>query len=196
MRYEHEKLYHSGPQHLLAVIRERYWPISGRSLSKQIVRQCVKCFRYNSKLIKPIMGNLPEQRLTPKHPFDIVGVDYAGPFLIKNKMSRGAKVLKSYVSLYVCFLTKAVHLELVSDLSKEPSIVFSDNGTNFVAVRSELRELGLFIKANEAELTSAICKEDIDWYFIPPHSPHFGGLWEAGVKNMKHHLKHVVNNIR
>lgn len=207
--HEHLKLYHCGPQHLLASIRESYWPLAGRSLSKQIVHKCLKCFRFNPKMLKPIMGDLPEQRLNPNHPFDIVGVDYAGPFLIKSRAGRGAKISKSYICLFICFLTNAVHLELVTDLSKEafilslrrftarrgkPSVIFSDNGSNFVSAHSELKELGRFIRQNKDKLISSICKEEIEWHFIPPHSPHFGGLWEAGIKSMKAHLKRVVSN--
>lgn len=209
LRHEHEKLYHCGPQHLLASVREKYWPVSGRSLARQIVRKCVKCFRYQPKILQPLMGNLPKERLIPNHPFDIVGVDYAGPILIKNRMGRGAKLSKSYVALFVCFLTKAVHLELVTDLTKEafilalrrfssrrgkPSTIFSDNGTNFVGACSELKLLGRFIKENSEQLSVALSKDEIDWRFIPPQSPHFGGLWEAGVKSMKHHLKRVISN--
>ncbi|XP_050302417.1 uncharacterized protein LOC126740434 [Anthonomus grandis grandis] len=146
------------------------------------------------------MGNLPEQRLNPSHPFDVVGVDYAGPFLIKNHTGRGAKVSKCYVALYICFLTKAVHLELVTSLSKDafikkisrkgkPSTIFSDNGTN------ELKELSTFFIKNNLELITSASNEGIDWHFIPPQSPHFGGLWEAGVKSMKSHLKRVVGGV-
>ncbi|XP_066261289.1 uncharacterized protein [Euwallacea similis] len=207
--YEHMKLYHCGPQHLLASIRESYWPLAGRSLAKQIVHKCLRCFRYNPKMLRPIMGDLPEQRVTPNQPFDVIGVDYAGPFLLKSRSGRGAKLSKSYISLFICFLTKAVHLELVTDLSKEsfilslrrfvarrgkPSVVYSDNGTNFVAAHSELKDLGQFIIQHNDELTSKLCNEGIEWHFIPPQSPHFGGLWEAGVKSMKFHLKRVVSS--
>ncbi|XP_066145919.1 uncharacterized protein [Euwallacea fornicatus] len=156
-------------------------------------------------MLKPIMGDLPENRLTPNRPFDIVDVDHADLFLLKSRAGRGAKIAKSYVCLFVSFLTKAVHLELVTDLTKEafilalrrvkPSVVYSDNGGNFVSAHSELKQLRQFIKLNESELVSSLCKEEIELHFIPSQSPHFGGLWEAGIKSMKAHLKLVVNNI-
>ncbi|XP_066258252.1 uncharacterized protein [Euwallacea similis] len=160
-------------------------------------------------MLKPIMGDLPEQRLTHSHPFDVVGVDYAGPFLLKSRAGCGTKISKSYVGLFVCFLTKAVHLELVTDLSKESfilsshrfsarrsklSVIYSDNGSNFVAAYSGLKKLGQFIKQNKNKLTSGICKKEIERHFIPPQSPHFSGLWEAGIKSMKVHLKREVSN--
>ncbi|KAK9681010.1 hypothetical protein QE152_g38639 [Popillia japonica] len=75
---------HAGPQHLLASIRESYWPISGRNLAKQVSRSCVQCFKVAPKTITPLMGNLPSSRVTIQLPFQVCGVDYAGPFLLKN----------------------------------------------------------------------------------------------------------------
>ncbi|XP_023312588.1 uncharacterized protein LOC111692719 [Anoplophora glabripennis] len=153
------------------------------------------------------MGQLPKERLIPGPPFDKTGVDYAGPFTIKDKKGRGAKHSKCYICLFVCFATKAVHLELVTELSKDafilalkrfvsrrgrPTQIFSDNGTNFVSAASELKLLGKFLAKHERSITESASLENIDWKFIPPHSPHFGGLWEAGVKSSKHHLRRVL----
>nr|CAH7749587.1 unnamed protein product [Callosobruchus chinensis] len=210
VRQYHQKLLHAGPQHVLASLREKFWILSGRSLVKQTVRECVKCFRFSPRITTPIMGNLPIERLKPDYPFSVVGVDYAGPFSMKSRSGRGTKISKCYVALFVCFLSKAVHLELVTDLSKDcfilalrrfisrrgkPSRIFSDNGTNFVAASCELKELGRFIGKSNNELVSSFANEGVDWRFIPTHSPHFGGLWEAGVKTMKHHLKRVVGGV-
>lgn len=206
-KHEHIKMLHAGPQLLLSNIRESLWPVAGRNLAKSTVRQCVLCFKFNSKVISPLMGNLPQKRLEPGFPFQICGVDYAGPFNIKDKKGRGCKVIKCYLALFVCFSTKAVHLELVSDLTSasfilalkrfmsrrgKPTRIYSDNGTNFVGANTELRDLGKFLINEKGAISETCANEGIDWRFIPVSSPHFGGLWEAGVKSSKFHFKRVV----
>lgn len=156
-----------------------------------------------------MMGNLPEHRVKVSAPFSTCGVDYAGPLLIKDRKGRGSKTSKCYVCLFICFSVKAVHLELVTDLSTDsfllalrrfvsrrglPLHIYSDNGTNFVGANASLRELGSFLRTNSNDILAATAAKGITWHFIPGHSPHFGGLWEAGVKSAKHHLRRVVGN--
>lgn len=206
---EHIRLLHAGPQQLLATLRDRYWPISGRNLAKQIVHQCTRCFRVKPKGINPIMGNLPRERITPSPPFSITGVDYMGPLMVKDRKGRGCKISKCYACLFICFSSRAIHLELVTDLTKEafiaafrrfvsrrglPARVFSDNGTNFVSASKELQSFAKFLKQNANELTESFANEGISWSFIPAYSPHMGGLWESGVKSTKHHLRRVAGN--
>lgn len=57
--------------------------------------------------------------MTQARVFSIVGVNLAGPFLIKFRKERGVKSYKHYVFLYRCFTTKAIHFELVTDLTTE-----------------------------------------------------------------------------
>lgn len=206
---EHVMLLHAGPQLLLASIRNRFWPLGGRNLARKVFHDCVHCFKANPQTINPVMGNLPSERITPAPPFFITGIDYAGPFLIRDRQGRGYKVSKAYICLFVCFTTKAIHLELVSDLTTEaflaslrrfvsrrgkPAQVYSDNGSNFVGANHELKELGNFLHINAGNLTESLENEGIAWSFIPPHSPHFGGLWEAGVKSTKFHFKRIASN--
>jgi hypothetical protein len=104
-------------------------------------------------------------------------------------------------------VAKAVHLELVSNLTAEAFIaalrrfvarrgvtdhLYSDNGSNFV---SACRELKAFFKSEEflKHVHDYAAKTQFQWHFIPPNSPHFGGLWGAGVKSLKYHSKRIVS---
>ncbi|GFW65448.1 DUF1758 domain-containing protein [Trichonephila clavipes] len=78
--------------------------------------------RYRATTSKQLMGDLPTHRVTPSRPFSVCGVDYAGPINILRYRGRGAKTTKGYIALFVCFVTKALHLELVSDLTSEAFI--------------------------------------------------------------------------
>lgn len=70
--------------------------------------------------------------------------------------------------------------------------MYSDNGTNFVGANNELRYLYSYIVKNNETISNFFVNEGIVWQFIPPSSPHFGGLWEAVIKPVKHHLKRIM----
>ncbi|GFX26018.1 integrase catalytic domain-containing protein [Trichonephila clavipes] len=74
------------------------------------------------------------------------------------------------------------------------STLMSDNATNFKGAAAELnRFIKLICNKNET-LANYFTSEAIQWKFIPPRSPNFGGLWEAGVKSFKHHLYRTLVN--
>ena len=77
----------------------------------------------------------------------------------------------------------------------KPSLIWSDNGTNFVGASRELQELADFLERQkiQPEISQFCSNQQIKWKFIPEHAPHFGGLWEAAVKSMKIHLRCVVS---
>lgn len=207
----HNSHLHAGPQALLNAVREKFWPIGGKNLARQTVFRCIRCFKTKPKSISHIMGSLPEARVQPTlRPFVNTGIDYCGPILI-SRGGRSQVKVKSYVALFVCFTTKAVHLELVSDLTSNAFIaalrrfigrrgkclnLYSDNATNFVGANRELQELrDLFISQQfQSDVTNSLSSQNISWHFIPPRSPHFGGLWESGVKAAKHHLKRIMGS--
>lgn len=205
--YEHIRMMHAGPQLLLASLRETYWPIGGRNLAKACYRRCVRCRRLSGQTVLPQMGNFPTDRVSPSvYPFQNVGVDYAGPLTAVSRQGRGCRQIKVYVVLFVCFSVKAIHLELVSDLTSDnylqalrrfmsrrgkPINIYSDNGTSFVGAYNEI---GKFIKSNCSSISEGVAQEGINFHFIPPYAPHFGGLWEAGVKSTKYHLNRVLGN--
>lgn len=207
--HEHIHSLHAGPQQTLAIVRERYWPIHGRNIAKQVYRSCVKCFRLNPIQTAHVMGDLPEGRINASLPFTITGIDYCGPFIVKDRKGRGCKLTKAYVSVFVCFSTKCLHVELVSDLTTEsfiaalkrfisrrgkPTKLYSDNGTNFVGAKNEVSALCDYLQQNQDTFSNFCAMQGIEWHFIPSHSPHFGGLWEAGVKSIKGHMKRVIGD--
>lgn len=206
---EHIRQLHCGANHLLASLREKFWPISGKNLVKRVIRECIVCFRANPRATNPLMGALPKARLSPALPFQNCGLDYAGPVIIKDRKGRGCKTSKAYICIFICFITKAVHLELVTDLTTEaclaairrftsrrglPLNIYSDNATNFVGTNSELRNFYNMLNDQKSKISTNLSNLGISWHFIPPRSPHFGGLWEAGVKSVKAHLKRVAGN--
>jgi len=112
-----------------------------------------------------------------------------------------------YIAVFVCFASKAVHLELVTNLSTDyfllafksftarrsvPHRVRSDNATNFVGARDELRSLQSAFEDQQSQFQLFVVEKGIEWRFIPPRAPHFGGLWEAAVKSSKEILVRQV----
>lgn len=206
----HKKTMHGGPTLMLHYLRTKYWIISAKSLVKSYVKKCVTCVRYAATTTSQIMGQLPPSRITPAKPFLRSGVDFAGPINIRMSKGRGNKSYKGYICLFVCMVTKAIHLEAVGDLSSEGFIagfkrfvarrglvsdIWSDNGTNFVGASKELQRLVVDEKSSVAlEIREWLNSNFVTWHFIPPRAPHFGGLWEAGVKSTKFHLRRVVGD--
>ncbi|XP_047027021.1 uncharacterized protein LOC124635227 isoform X2 [Helicoverpa zea] len=197
----HLRLFHAGPQLLLAAVRHEYWPLGGRNLAKSTVHKCVKCQRFSGRTVQPIMGNLPKERVQLEFPFLETGTDYAGPILLADRKGRGCRLIKSYICVFVCLATRAVHLELVSDLTKhafiaalnrfiarrgKPKTIFSDNGTTFIGTCNELADI------LRQDFSSVMANTGINFSFIPAYTPHFGGLWESAVKSVKHHLRRIL----
>lgn len=116
------RLLHAGPQLLLSSVREQFWPIGGKNLARKVVHSCIQCFRNNPIQSQVPMGDLPKGRVSLTSPFYSTGVGHAGPFIVKDRKGRSCKTSKAFVCLFVCFATKAVHLELVSDLTTEAFI--------------------------------------------------------------------------
>ncbi|XP_058464714.1 uncharacterized protein LOC131438605 [Malaya genurostris] len=105
--------------------------------------------------------------------------------------------------------TRALHLEAVSDLSSDAFMsglqrfvsrrglvqkLYSDNATNFEGANNQMCRLAeLFHNEEHIRAVNEYCApRGIEWSFIPPRSPHFGGIWEAGVKSVKSHLKLIL----
>ncbi|XP_075162693.1 uncharacterized protein LOC142235322 [Haematobia irritans] len=206
MRDCHLKNIHAGVSLLIATIRQRYWIIGARELAKNIYYNCGVCHRFSAKANSQLMGDLPTYRVNANHPFYEVGCDYAGPILYKQHNGRKAPMVKAYIAVFMCLVTKAVHLELVTDLSSEAFLaaldrfvarrglcghIHTDNATNFQGAAKKLGELYKVVSNYKfnTNISNFLSSKGVQWHFIPPSAPHFGGAWESTVKSVKFHLK-------
>lgn len=204
--YYHLRLLHAGPVVLQATITQNFWILSARSIIRSRIFKCVRCFKTRPKVTAPFMGDLPLERVTPTKPFTSTGMDFAGPFTIKLYSLRRLQAVKVYLCLFICFATKAIHLEVVNDLTSDAFIaaltrfmarrgmvsdLHSDCGTNFVGAATALRKCFQDL-LKTPDLQQYALRNKIVFHFLPPHAPHQGGLWERAVKSAKYHFRRVI----
>ncbi|XP_041449449.1 uncharacterized protein LOC121404235 [Drosophila obscura] len=198
VRFTHHISLHGGNQLVIRLIRETYWIPRLRHVVRAVIHSCKVCVLHHKRLQTQLISDLPASRVTFSRPFTYTGVDFAGPFDVKSFTGRACRISKGYVCVFVCFSTKAIHLEATSDLSTDtflaafarfvarrgcPHEVQSDNGRNFVgASRSLAVDL---LEALRTRTSAVYSQQGLSWRFIPPGAPHMGGLWEAGVKSFK-----------
>lgn len=205
IRHYHLSFLHGGLKLILAMLSRRFWIISGRDAVRRFIFSCVPCIRLKATRPAPLMGDLPSHRVEPHRPFLHVGMDYGGPFILKESRRCNSRTTKAYLALFVCMSVKAVHLEVVSDLSTDaflaaldrfiarrgvPSDLYSDCGTNYVEVARKLRTL-LNDPKMQAQASNRVAAT---WHFNQPAAPYFGGLWEAAIKSTKSHLRYVIGS--
>lgn len=175
----HKLLVHAATDRTLAKFQATYWTCRARTLIKRVLKDCLVCKRHNPPCYEHHEGHLPDFRSTFSHPFEVVGLDHAGPLYLHN----GEKV---YVLLFTCACTRAIHLEMVHSLGTDetglafrrfqarrgiPLHAFSDNAPCF-------KKLSLLLR--------------VDWKFIPERSPTWGGWWERMVQTVKRSLRKVI----
>ena len=166
----HENMSHAGVQTMMCQIRERFWILSLRKAVRTVISKCVVCKKQNVKGMQVDPAPLPIHRIKDASVFEVTGVDYAGPVYLRGQQ-------KAWICLYTCAVYRAIHLELVTSLSTmeflaslrrfigrrgRPSIIYSDNGSNFVGVDNAFERLNWDVIA---KYSSA---QRIDWRFNPP----------------------------
>ncbi|UYV65843.1 hypothetical protein LAZ67_3005615 [Cordylochernes scorpioides] len=186
----HLKNGHVGVQFILSKLREKFWIIRGRKTIKKIISKCIACKRLKEKSLQRPMAALPENRIGLGKPFQITGVDLLGPLHLKE----GGKV---WVAAFTCAVYRAIHLELVKSLETgvfmmalhrficrrgRPEKIYSDNGTNFAKLNRIFKRLDWTIIERETLI------KRIQWIFIPPSAPWWGGFWERMVRTIKEML--------
>lgn len=206
----HKQTMHGGPMLMLSHLRTTYWITNAKTRLRQIVHKCVTCARHRASTGSQMMGSLPPVRVTPTRAFQHSGVDFAGPIDLRLSKGRGCKTQKGYLSIFVCMVTRAIHIEIVTSLTAidfvsafkrfvarrgRCSDIWSDNATNFIAGNKELNnQFGTTIRQVRSDIENLLANDRTTWHHIPASGPHFGGLWEASVKLIKFHLKRVLGN--
>ncbi|GFW65083.1 integrase catalytic domain-containing protein [Trichonephila clavipes] len=198
---EHERIGHCGVSATLTQLRKKYWVPKGRQLVKTMILICLVCKKYSAKPADQLSGQLPRDRITQSPPFQVVGIDFTGAILVKD--NQGTR--KSYVSLFTCAVTRAVHLELVSDMSTKSfllalrrflarrgncKVIYSDNARTFKAAERELAYFANILK--DSEFQNFVADKGINWKFIVEHAPWWGGFYERLVKTIKDPLRKIL----
>jgi len=87
-----------------------------------VLHHCLPCFKLKAAASQQLMGQLPLASVTVSRPFVNAGINYVGPFEIQSGNTSSKTRTKCYIALYICMATKAIHLELVSNLTSEAFI--------------------------------------------------------------------------
>ena len=195
IRSEHQVLGHAGRNHVLSSLRQKYWIIRANATVRSVIYSCVRCRRLRGPAEVQKMSDLPDCRLNDTlPPFSYSGVDYFGPFLVRE----GRKEVKYYGVLFTCLVSRAVHLEAAHSLDTDSFLhalrrfiarrgniveLHSDNGTNFRGADRELREA--LMEMDQSKKNSSLRRLDIQWKFNPPAASHMGGIWERQVRTVR-----------
>ena len=112
----HRRCGHGSTNFTFSCLRERFWLQKGSSLMRKVIQSCLNCKRNNAKCEQQVMADLPSARLQIfDPPFTHSGVDYFGPFQVKQ----GRSTVKRYMCVFTCMTTRAVHLELATDMTTD-----------------------------------------------------------------------------
>ena len=192
----HLSLHHAGLHILLSNLREKFWIINGRKTIRAAISKCIVCRRHNAKAMKTVSVPLPEDRIREASIFEVVGIDLAGPLILKDGT-------KAWFALYTCAVFRAIHLELLTSLSTNcfllslrrfiarrgrPRVIYSDNGTNFTGANNLFNAIDWKMIEGEAAIRR------ITWKFNPPSASWWGGFWERLIQIVKKMLRRVLKN--
>ena len=168
----HEDVLHYGIEFTLNKIRSKFWIVRGRKTVRSFLRKCVICKRYQGNtLVPPESPGLPKLRIECSHAYQVIGLDYAGPFFMKNSNMDAPS--KAYILLLTCTSSRAIHLELVHDM-KAPAFIRAFK--RFIA-RCGLPDIVIsdnFKKLKSIEVKRFMMNNNITQKFISSVAPWIG----------------------
>ena len=191
---------HGGVTLTMTKVRELYWVPRLRALVKQVLRACSGCKRFQAMaLATPPPGLLPTDRTEGSTPFEVIGVDFAGP--IKYRI-RAKTEGKAYLALYACSLTRGLFLEVLPSLETSeflrslkrliarrgrPKKIYSDNGKTFVGAEKWLKQV-----MRDEKTQDYLAHENIKWQFNLSRAAWWGGQFERLIALVKTALNKTI----
>lgn len=195
----HSNVQHQGKGQTINEIRSNgFWIPGINKAVASFVHQCVKCRKLRRGTEEQKMADLPSQRLDPSPPFTYCGMDCFGPFLTKQ----ARKVHKRYGLLFTCLCCRAVHIEMLDDMTTDAFInglrcfiairgavreIRCDQGSNFIGAKNELQEC--LKQVNSDRLNTFLAEKQCDFIMHTPHSSHTGGVWERQIRTIRNVLR-------
>ena len=202
--HKHKMILHQGVKHTLTNIRQEYWIPCGRQLVKKLLNRCVICKKWCGKGFQvPEAAPLPEMRLKDGVPFHYTGTDFCGPLYVRREKNMSDKC---YICIFTCAVTRAIHLEIVEDLTTQtfllalrrfiacrgqPKLICSDNAKTYKLAVKTLEEMWVEVVLDE-ELHDYISGEGIEWKFNVARASWYGGIFERLIGSVKNTLKKVI----
>lgn len=199
----HRRLHHAGVSHTLCHLRRNFWVIRGRKAATYEVKRCVTCRRLEGPAFtRPAAPPLPVERVSQSQPFDFVGLDYLGPL----HAATDQEASKVWVCLSTCFVTRAIHLELVPDQSTRqflncfcrfvarrgtPVTLYSDNASK-LKLASSILDSSWEDAAQQQDVRAYLSFQGIQWKFIAALAPWQGGVYERLVGMVKRSLRKTL----
>ena len=186
----HAHVMHNGVKETLVEIRSKYWLIKGRALVKSVILKCNVCKRFEGAAYRaPPPPPLPSFRVTEHPPFTYTGVDFAGPLIVRPDHPVNASCdQKVWICLYTCCVTRAVHIDIVPNLSSQsflrsfkrftsrrglPHKMVSDNGTTFKSAARIIRQI-----IQDETVSKYLSGLKVEWCFNIEKAPWWGGIFE------------------
>ncbi|XP_052694839.1 uncharacterized protein LOC128173163 [Crassostrea angulata] len=194
VRKYHQLVQHQGRHFTEGKVRScGFWVTGCKRLVSSLIHKCVTCRRQRGSFATQKMSDLPTDRILPgEPPFTSVGVDIFGPWDVVTRRTRGVPANgKRWAALFTCLVTRAVHVEVVEEMSASSFInalkrftairgqakeYRSDRGTNFVGATDPLQIDA--INVEDRQVKDFLHSRGTTWIFNPPHASHMGGAWE------------------
>ena len=112
VRDSHKRVVHGGVKSTLTELRSRFWIVLGRQFVRKLLYECVICRRLEGRPY--VAPPLSEFRVKEESPFTYVEINFFAPLYIRSLNSPQQKI---WICLYTCCVTRAIHLDLVPELT-------------------------------------------------------------------------------